>query len=511
MVQAGRAGASLQAGEGAGSSLEALAGGFRAGSRNWIFRSNFLLTVLWAVSLGLVATATAFLLILFCKTFRLVHHELTERLMRRLPPATARTVAFFLPLLPLALPWGFAWAPLLWLVLMLPFLVTGERVAAVALVTAAAAIGFLLIPAADFTAETADPRLVQVAGAAGGGVGADRYRTLSELVARSPDDAVLHLLLADQARGLGRAAEAIAAYERATELNPGLSYAYNNAGALYFSHNRFATAMGQFRKAIDADPDHMVAHYNLYLTQEHRFDFAAAEKTLAAAQGRNLPAMTALLSDRREGNERLDVLADQVPISVALTHARQALDLNDRIPDAAFAASAWPSLAFPLAALGLGFWRLRRRENPVRCATCGRIACRRCSLNLKDDSRCATCIVLATRTTSLPRRSREQKRREISGYRRNLLRACRLSSALLPGGGQVWSGRPLLGAALLAMGSCGLAAALLHELLPVASYTPVSHGPQWVLTAGLSSLVLAWLLGWLLPTRTGSGSFAGKS
>ncbi len=497
-------------GEGAMTSLKTLAGGVQAAGRNWIYRTNFLLAVFWAFSLGLITTAMAFLLILFFKTFRLVHHDLAEGLMRWLPPVTARTVAFFLPLLPLALPWGFAWAPLLWLALMLPVLTPGERVASTALVVAAATVGFMIPLAANFTAETADPRLVQVAGAAGGGVGADRYRTLTELTARSPDDAILHLLLADQARGMGRDAEAIAAYQRATELDPGLSYAYNNAGALYFSRGRFATAAGQFRKAMEADPDHMVAHYNLYLTQEHRFDFTAAERTLAAAQIRNLAAMTALLSDRRQGNDRLDVLVDQLPFGVALAHAEQALNQDGRKPLTGFPASTWPALALPGAALGLGFWRLRRKNYPVRCSSCGRIACRRCSLNLKDDSRCATCVVLATRTTSLPRRSRDQKRREIADYRSSLLRNSRLLSAIFPGGGQIWSGRPLLGAALLTMASCGVTGALLYKLLPVAAYTPVSMGPNLVLTTGLAILFLAWFLGWLLPSRHGAGPITGK-
>jgi len=499
-----------RAGEGASASLDSLAGGVRAAGRNWIYRTNFMLAVLWAFSLGLVITTMAFLLILFCKTFRLIHHDLAEALMRRLPPITARTLAFFIILLPLALPWGFAWAPLLWLVLMLPFLSLGERVASVALVLAAAIVGFMLPLAAHLTADTVDPRLVQVAGAAGGSVGADRYRTLTDLTARSPDDAVLHLLLADQARGMGRDVEAISAYQRATELDPRLSYAYNNAGALYFSRGRYATAAGQFRKAIEADPNHMVAHYNLYLTQEHRFDFTAAEKTLAAAQIRDLAAMTSLLSDRRQGSDRLDVLEDQIPISVALAHARKALGQEGDPHVAVYAASTWPALLLPVTALGLGFWRLRRKNYPVRCSSCGRIACRRCSLNLQDDSRCATCVVLATRTTSLPRRSRDQKRREIAGYRRNRLRSCRMLSAFLPGGGQIWSGRPLLGATLLTLASCGLAAALLYNLLPVAAYTPISSGPRLTLTVGLSCLVLAWLLGWLLPSHSGAAVSAGK-
>jgi hypothetical protein len=68
----------------------------------------------------------------------------------------------------------------------------------------------------------------------------------------------------------------------------------------------------------------------------------------------------------------------------------------------------------------------------------------------------------------------------------------------------------LLGAALLTMASCGLTGALLYKLLPVAAYTPVSMGPHLVLTACLAFLLLAWLLGWLLPSRHGAGPITGK-
>jgi tetratricopeptide (TPR) repeat protein len=499
-----------------GAGVGAAAGAYRNGAlallANWHNRTLLLVSWMWSALLGIILASALLLVLLFFKTFRIVHHDMTEILSHWLPSTAASTVAAIVPFLPLALPWGAAWTPLFWLALMLPVLSRGERLTTTFLVMAAAVAAFAIPFAARSTAEAADPRLAQVAGASQGAVSADRYRALSELVSRRPDDAVLHLLLADQARGFGRNAEAVEEYRRASELDPSLSHAYNNAGTLYFGLGRYATAAGQFRLAMEADPDHMVAHYNLYLTQEHRFDFAAAEKTLRAAQTHNLAAMTQLLSERREGDERLDIVEDHVPVSLALDHAREALDLDTgTAAPMKIIMENGAALLFPMGAIFFGLWRLRKHQSPIRCVTCGRIACRHCSLSLEDDRRCATCLSLATRATALPRRARQKKRREIEEYRRRWLRGCRLSSFLLPGGGQVWSGRPLMGAAILGVACSGLASIILHDLLPVAAYTPVSRAPHAILVGGISIMAGMWVLGMLLPSRPRVQAAAGKS
>ena len=489
-------------GAGVGAAAGALRNGGLAMFKNWHNRTLIFVSWMWSALLGVIIASALFLLLLFFKSFRIVHHDMTETLSKWLPPTTAATVAAIVPFLPLALPWGAAWAPLFWLALMLPVLSRGERLTTTVLVMAASVAAIAAPFAARATGDAADPRLAQVAGASQGAVSADRHRALSDLVNQNPDDAVLHLLLADQARGFGLNAEAVEEYRRASELDPSLSHAYNNAGTLYFGLGRYATAAGQFRRAIEADPDHMVAHYNLYLTQEHRFDFAAAETTLRAAQTRNMAAMTQLLSERKQGDERLDIVEDHIPVAVALEHARAALgmDTGQVVPRQLILENG-AALVFPMMAIFFGAWRMKRHESPIRCVTCGRIACRHCSLSLEDSRRCATCLSLATRTTALPRRARQKKRREIEDYRRRWLRGSRLSSILLPGGGQIWSGRPLMGVALLVIACCGMASIILHDLLPVTSYTPVARTPHAIVLGGVSVLVSMWLLGILLPSR----------
>jgi Tfp pilus assembly protein PilF len=481
-------------------SVQALLDAGRAASRNWLYRTIGFQIGAWTVLLGFPAAVAVLLLLLFLKKLPLVHHWLTEVFSHRFGTSTARALAALFPLLPLALPWGAAWAPLLWLALAAPFLSRRERMVAVTSLLLVATCGVLLLPAARVTALSTDPRLVQVAGAARGAVGPERERTVAELLERRPDDAILQLLHADQARGMGDYATAIRSYRRAAELDPGLRQAHNNLGTLFFSLGQFATAIGEFRRAIEADPKDLTAHYNLYLTQEQRFDFSAAEQTLSAAQAMNLQRMTELLSEREKRKGRLDVLEDTVPVSVALEHARDAAGLAGPFAvETAWLWRAWPFLVFPLLTLSLIRFTRARGNLPAACPSCGRIACRLCALNLDDESTCASCAALAARSTSLPRRAREQKRREIAIYRRRQLRSCRLLALLVPGGGQIWSGRTLTGTFLLALATCGLVALRLRGQLPVISYTPIAPGiePLWV--GAICVAVSAWLIGWFLP------------
>ncbi len=365
--------------------------------------------------------------------------------------------------------------------------------------TMAAGSAALLAPwGASRTALVADPRLVQVAHAAAGGVSADSARTLDNLVRLSPNDAVLHLLHADQARGQGLEATAAAGYRRATELDPALGAAANNAGALYFSLGRFATASGHFRRAIEAEPDNMAAYYNLYLAQERRFDFAAAEKTLMEARGRNLDAMTALLSQRGSDDERLDVVEARVPVATALAHARRALNLDQSATSlSASAGGGTAAVILPLLAWVVAVWRLRSRNLPQRCAACGAIACRQCTLHMEDRERCAPCSHLAGRTTSLPRNVRERKRLEAASWRRSSARRCRIAAALLPGGGQLWGGRPVLGVLLLAIACCGAASLLLSRVLPGVGSLPAVPEAVAAGVIGPFLLMAPWAAGWL--------------
>jgi hypothetical protein len=172
--------------------------------------------------------------------------------------------------------------------------------------------------------------------------------------------------------------------------------------------------------------------------------------------------------------------------------------------------AAWPFVLFPVITLGLMRLTRRGQNLPVQCPSCGRIACRLCALNLDQATTCASCVSVAARSTSLPRRARQQKHLEIAAHRRRQKRSSRLYAALVPGGGQIWSGRIVVGSVLLAVATCGVAALLLRHALPVISYSPIAAGAGPVQASAVTLVIMAWLLGLLLPRAPLAGAGTGR-
>ncbi|MFQ5719413.1 MAG: tetratricopeptide repeat protein [Acidobacteriota bacterium] len=472
-----------------------------AGWRNWSIRHIAINRLGWALLWGIPIAATALFCFLFLRTIPLIHHGLKEGLGERLPPTTAATVAAIALFVPIAMPRAIIWLPLFWLVLAAPYLTRCERVTAMVFLAAAAVCGLASFTIIDNITRQLDPRMLQVASAAEGGVGAERERAISDLSRKEPTDAILHLLHADQLRGRGDHMAAIQEYARAIQLDPSLHAAHNNTGTLFFSLGEYGTAVRWFRQAIDLDPSAMVAHYNLYLTQEHLFDFAAAENTLADAQAIDLTEMTHLLSDREGRQARLDVLQERVPVALALAHAQAAIS-TETAPDGPRAAAGWPFILFAGLALALFVGRGRSSAHPVRCPSCGRVACRRCALNLDRDRTCASCLAVAHRSTALPRRAREAKLKDIAAHRRAERWLSRLAGFFLPGGRQIWHRQAVGGGLLLLVAGVAVADLLSRRLLPAPIYTPT---PTRILGSVLPvaiPLACAWIIGLAYPAAT---------
>lgn len=96
-------------------------------------------------------------------------------------------------------------------------------------------------------------------------------------------------LLARAYADAGRPREAIAAYGRALELEPGRAEVYHNLAALLETTGAFARAEGLYRDAIERDPRFAQAHFNLghLLLEQRRYAEAAQwiEKAIALEPG----------------------------------------------------------------------------------------------------------------------------------------------------------------------------------------------------------------------------------
>ena len=84
-----------------GAGVGAAAGAYRSGAlallANWHNRTLLLVSWMWSALLGIILASALLLVLLFFKTFRIVHHDMTEILSHWLPSTTASTVAAIVP------------------------------------------------------------------------------------------------------------------------------------------------------------------------------------------------------------------------------------------------------------------------------------------------------------------------------------------------------------------------------------------------------------------------------
>lgn len=77
--------------------------------------------------------------------------------------------------------------------------------------------------------------------------------------------------------------EAVSAYERALELDPGCVGALVNLGTIFFHARQWKRALGCYKKAIGISPDYALGHFNLANLYDERGDVAAALQHYQAA------------------------------------------------------------------------------------------------------------------------------------------------------------------------------------------------------------------------------------
>ena len=107
----------------------------------------------------------------------------------------------------------------------------------------------------------------------------------------------------------GTYSDAVEAYLRAIELDPGYADAHCNLGSLYFNRDRRGTARVCFERALEIDPDHVEANLNLAIVLEeqgqnesalHRYKRALASDPLYADTHVSLALLYEKLGLRRK-------------------------------------------------------------------------------------------------------------------------------------------------------------------------------------------------------------------
>ncbi|WP_151118917.1 O-linked N-acetylglucosamine transferase family protein [Hypericibacter adhaerens] len=105
----------------------------------------------------------------------------------------------------------------------------------------------------------------------------EAFARIEKVIATRPDDAQLLQQTATRLTGVRHYERAEQLLKRAIEIDPNLAEAYNGLGNIAALRFDYAGSIGQYSKAIELKPDHLLAHLNLCmaLLKLRRFDEAA--------------------------------------------------------------------------------------------------------------------------------------------------------------------------------------------------------------------------------------------
>jgi tetratricopeptide (TPR) repeat protein len=476
------------------------------------------LIVVATMALGFVVLAVAMVL----RYQAPLRHEIEEWLAHSVHERVARAGGLAVLLLPLVLSLGAVWLLVYWLVVTFRFMGRAERVMTLAALSTLA----LLAPAHRFAASlyatATDPVVRTTLAAADGAYAPDAIVKLRGLVDAHPDDPVYRFLIAGLYKNGRYFEEAFEEYKQALTLDPRMVSAHINVGNIFYTTGQYAEAIANYHRALDADPQSLLALFNLHLAQSEAFRFREAEDSLARARAIDPSELARLFSVGHEGSERASVVDARVQVaSVWRTALDGRIGRSDEpaAPRATLAASltgetsvgAFVALAACLLALWPAF-----RASGRRCTRCGRPFCAACKTGRDSPDLCSQCVHLVVGGDGLSRETKRRKTHEIERFARRRRWVPRIVSWLVPGGGELLTGRVVRGIALASvwLGAWivfrpALLAPLerllrfdtgLHDALPRPVPLPFAVDPPAVLAAG--ALVLIWIAANVRVIRT---------
>ncbi len=361
-----------------------------------------LLSVLFV---GVLATALAFVLVVFVRHAHLYVHDVNHLFPGGVGKWQTRMLAAVLLLLPVLLQLG-----------PIPLVFTALLACALYATTAEMAISVVLlaaVAAAPWAAE-AIGREAAFGGPAldvwlvehGEGTGPELVRLQKRL--ETGNELAVDFALAHKAKRDADLATAEKLYLRALEVQgagpPGLAAVRNNLGNVYLLSGDAAKAIAQYQQAIDLQESLAAPHFNisraLAMGGVETLEKVQAEQARALALDRT--AVEAFTGGQLQANRKSNKFVMDAPLETALLEPmieaeEQGADaLGDEVRTMLAGSLPGPvSTAMPVIAaiLALALHGARSRIRPSsRCERCGREVCKRCDADARPaEGLCAQC------------------------------------------------------------------------------------------------------------------------
>jgi tetratricopeptide (TPR) repeat protein len=269
----------------------------------------------------------------------------------------------------------------------------------------------------------------------------------------------------------GNYQDAIDAYKRLVRHpSPSAPSVYVNLGNTYYAAGDIDAALDAYRKSIEIVRSPL-AFYNLSQVYRGMLDFEKGDEYFLEA-AKLSPESVSRYASVTGMNPNRFVVDDTLPMSALWEYALS-------MKNSSF--SPLPFVVLLIAAVLIpGFYLLdkKMKYQAHRCRRCGEVFCMKCSRTLAWGEMCPSCYQSFIKIDEVD--SKERVTRLLSIYQTQTKRRkeTKLLSYLIPGAGQIYSGKLLLG--LLIVWPFLFAVTLLvMSNLPIMRNFPFTHG--WIL------------------------------
>jgi len=368
--------------------------------------ANTLYTVVEALLLGLIAVG---MMIVFARNSEL-RHRWRERLVRFLSPRRATMWSWILLVVPFVVGFGPALPTVLLLGLLWPVLKWMERTVFIMLVAGLAVMPWFVGQLDRLGSPLREDReplygVLRLQNEAYEPSIADR---LTRLAREHPENAFIHFGRAWIARRGNDLATAEAGYRRTLELWPNDDRVLNNLGNVLSLLGRADEALDAYDRAALANPFNAATHYNRARIYTDRYEFRAASEAMARASALNFDLLKPYQSQvgTREALPPADLWIAPGRFWNALARYQSAHGEELAVPPvwrSRIECIGWPFSLVVLLCTGLGIaiGILQHRRMPLRwCGNCGRVVCRRCAERRREVALCQECAAVEARASA---------------------------------------------------------------------------------------------------------------
>jgi len=317
-----------------------------------------------------------------------------------------------------------------------------------------------------------------------------------------PEDPSLLVTLGGHHKRMGDLPRARELLSRALAARPSSEVVLNNLANVLFLQGEVTAALEHYLRATAQRPDLVAGYFNMSRAYFHTLQLDKGKA--ARQQAIHLDAdLTRSLNQRAETGAANLVLAD-LPVPEAWLESLGGWLPPERLEKARLLLwRSYTGTATPLAGwlwlggglLCFGLLTLARGRLFVThgCVRCGRPVCRRCEVELRDDSLCGQCFHAFVRKDKVDARARISKEIQVRQHRARLETLARALSFVAPGVGQLLKERTLRGVLILAVCSLTLVAGLVQPSVLRDPWGGAA-GVDWLSLVPLACVFLAFYL-----------------